>query len=212
VGLVYYFVKGVIVGLSIAVPVGPIGILCIRRTLTQGRFIGFLSGLGAATADAFYGAVAGFGLTFVSSLMVGQQTGLRLIGGGLLCIIGVRTFLSKPAEQGSSVEGNTRWGAYLSTVILTLTNPMTILFFAAFFAGLGVGSGSGRYLSAAILVSGVFMGSAIWWLILTGFTGLLRGMFNVRRMQWLNRISGLIIIGFGLVAFLSLIGRGVIPH
>jgi threonine/homoserine/homoserine lactone efflux protein len=203
---IYHFVKGVIIGLSIAVPVGPIGILCIRRTLTQGRIIGFLSGLGAATADAFYGAIAGFGLTFLSNLLVGQQTGLRLIGGGLLCIIGVKTFLSKPAEEGSSAEGNTIWGAYLSTFILTLTNPMTILFFAAVFAGLGVGTGSDHYVSAGILVLGVFVGSGSWWLVLSGFTGLLRGMFDMRRMQWLNRISGLIIVGFGLVAFLSILG------
>ena len=204
-GEIYYFIKGVIIGLSIAVPVGPIGILCIRRTLTQGRIIGFLSGLGAATADAFYGAIAGFGLTFLSNLLVGQQTGLRLIGGGLLCIIGVKTFLSKPAEQGSPVEGSTRWGAYLSTFILTLTNPMTILFFAAVFAGLVVGGEGNQYFSAGILVLGVFIGSASWWLVLSGFTSLLRGMFNVNRMQWLNRISGLIIIGFGLIAFLSLV-------
>ncbi len=205
-GAFYYLIKGMIIGLSIAVPVGPIGILCIRRTLSQGRIIGILSGLGAATADAFYGSIAGFGLTILSNLLMGHQTGLRLIGGGLLCIIGVRTFLSKPAEQGASVEGNTRWGAYLSTLILTLTNPMTILFFAAVFAGLGVGSGSDdHYLSAGILVLGVFIGSGSWWLILCGFTGLLRGLFNYKRMQWLNRISGLIIIGFGLVAFLSLL-------
>jgi len=206
-GQIYYLVKGMIIGLSIAVPVGPIGILCIRRTLTQGRIIGFVSGLGAATADAFYGAIAGFGLTFLSNLLVGQQTGLRLVGGGLLCIIGVKTFLSKPTAHGNSVEGNTHWGAYLSTLILTLTNPITILFFAAVFAGLGVGSRRDHYLSAGILVSGVFLGSASWWLVLSGFTGLLRGMFNVRRMQWLNRISGLIIIGFGLVAFLSVLRR-----
>ena len=204
-GEIYFFIKGVIIGLSIAVPVGPIGILCIRRTLTQGRIIGFLSGLGAATADAFYGAVAGFGLTFLSNLLVGQQTGLRLIGGGLLCIIGVKTFLSKPVGQGSSIEGNSRWHAYLSTFILTLTNPMTILFFAAVFAGLVIGRGGNHYFSAGILVLGVFIGSASWWLILSGFTGLLRGIFNFRRMQWLNRISGLIIIGFGLAAFLSLL-------
>jgi threonine/homoserine/homoserine lactone efflux protein len=205
-GEVYYLIKGVVIGLSIAVPVGPIGILCIRRTLSQGRLIGVLSGLGAATADAFYGAIAGFGLTVLSDLMMGHQTGLRLMGGGLLCIIGVRTFLSKPAEQGVPVEGNTRWGAYLSTLILTLTNPITILFFAAVFAGLGVGSGSDdHYLSAGILVLGVFIGSGSWWLILAGFTGLLRGIFNYKRMQWLNRISGLMIIGFGLAAFLSLV-------
>lgn len=204
-GEINFLVKGVIVGLSIAVPVGPIGILCIRRTLTQGRVVGFLSGLGAATADAFYGAIAGFGLTVISNLLVGQQTGLRLIGGGLLCIIGIKTFLSKPAEQGSSIEESSRWHAYLSTFILTLTNPMTILFFAAVFAGLVVGSGGDHYFSSGILVLGVFIGSASWWLILSGFTGLLRGMFNFRRMRWLNRISGLIIIGFGLAAFLSLV-------
>ena len=202
---IYFFIKGVIIGLSIAVPVGPIGILCIRRTLTQGRIIGFLSGLGAATADAFYGAIAGFGLTFLSNLLVGQQTGLRLIGGGLLCIIGVKTFLSKPTERKDSVAGNSRWRAYLSTLILTLTNPMTILFFAAIFAGLVVGTGGDHYFSAGILVLGVFIGSASWWLVLSGFTGLLHGLFNFRRMQWLNRISGLIIIGFGLAAFLSLV-------
>jgi threonine/homoserine/homoserine lactone efflux protein len=203
-GEVYYFIKGVVIGLSIAVPVGPIGILCIRRTLVQGRLIGFLSGLGAATADAFYGAMAGFGLTFLSDLLIGEQIGLRLIGGGFLCFIGVRTFLSKPAEQGASVEGNTHWGAYLSTLILTLTNPITILFFAAVFAGLGVGNGSKQYFLAGVLVLGVFIGSASWWLFLSGFIGWLRGMFNVKRIQWLNRISGLMIIGFGLVAFLSL--------
>jgi len=202
---IYFFVKGVIIGLSIAVPVGPIGILCIRRTLTQGRIVGFLSGLGAATADAFYGAIAGFGLTFLSNLLVGQQTGLRLIGGGLLCIIGVKTFLSKPTERKDSVAGNSRWRAYLSTLVLTLTNPMTILFFAAIFAGLVVGTGGDHYFSAGILVLGVFIGSASWWLVLSGFTGLLHGLFNFRRMQWLNRISGLIIIGFGLAAFLSLV-------
>lgn len=203
---IYFFIKGLIIGLSIAVPVGPIGILCIRRTLDQGRIIGFLSGLGAATADAWYGAIAGFGLTFLSNFLIGQQTWLRLIGGGLLCIIGARTFVSKPAERGASAEGNSLWSAYLSTFFLTLTNPMTILFFAAVFAGLGVGSAGGHYVSAAILVLGVFTGSALWWLILSGFTGLLRGMFNFRRLQWLNRISGLIIIGFGLVAFWSLLG------
>jgi threonine/homoserine/homoserine lactone efflux protein len=202
---IHHLLKGLIIGLSIAVPVGPIGILCIRRTLTQGRLVGFLSGLGAATADAFYGAVAGFGLTFLCNFLAGQQTGLRLIGGVILCYLGIRTFLSKPVEQGASVEESSLWGAYLSTFFLTLTNPMTILFFAAVFAGLGVGNAGDHYVSAGILVIGVFTGSGLWWLVLSGFTGLLRGLFNPKRLRWLNRISGLIIIGFGLFAFLSLL-------
>jgi threonine/homoserine/homoserine lactone efflux protein len=199
------FLKGLIVGLSIAVPVGPIGVLCIRRTLAQGRIIGLLSGLGAATADALYGAIAGFGLTILSNFLIGQKLWLHLIGGGLLCLLGVKTFLSRPAEEGTSVERSSLWNAYLSTFFLTLTNPMTLLFFVAVFAGLGIVSESHHYVTAGILVSGVFIGSAMWWLVLIGFTGLLQALFNFKRLQWLNRISGLIIIGFGLYAFLSLL-------
>lgn len=201
---IHYLIKGLIIGLSISVPVGPIGILCIRRTLSRGRMVGFLSGLGAATADGLYGAIAGFGLTFLVDFLIGKQIWLRLIGGALLCILGAKTFLSKPAEQGTPVDGNNRWHAYLSTFFLTLTNPLTILFFVAVFAGLGVGSEGGHYLLAGILVSGVFVGSAMWWLILCGFTGLLQKLLNPKRLQWLNRISGLIILGFGLFALLGL--------
>jgi len=167
--------------------------------------VGFLSGLGAATADGLYGAIAGFGLTFLVDFLIGKQIWLRLIGGALLCILGAKTFLSKPAEQGTPVDGNNRWHAYLSTFFLTLTNPLTILFFVAVFAGLGVGSEGGHYLLAGILVSGVFVGSAMWWLILCGFTGLLQKLLNPKRLQWLNRISGLIILGFGLFALLGIL-------
>jgi threonine/homoserine/homoserine lactone efflux protein len=201
---IHYLIKGLIIGLSISVPVGPIGILCIRRTLSRGRMVGFLSGLGAATADGLYGAIAGFGLTFLVDFLIGKQIWLRLIGGALLCILGAKTFLSKPAEQGTPVDGNNRWHAYLSTFFLTLTNPLTILFFVAVFAGLGIGTEGGHYLLAGILVSGVFVGSAMWWLILCGFTGLLQKLLNPKRLQWLNRISGLIILGFGLFALLGL--------
>jgi threonine/homoserine/homoserine lactone efflux protein len=167
--------------------------------------VGFLSGLGAATADGLYGAIAGFGLTFLVNFIIGKQIWLRLIGGGLLCILGAKTFLSKPAEQGASTEGSSLWNAYLSTFFLTLTNPMTILFFTAVFAGLGVGSTGDHYLLAGFLVLGVFIGSASWWLVLSNFTGILRGLLNVKSLQWLNRISGLIIMGFGLFVFLSLL-------
>jgi threonine/homoserine/homoserine lactone efflux protein len=204
---IHYLIKGLIIGLSIAVPVGPIGVLCIRRTLAEGRMVGFFSGLGAATADGLYGAIAGFGLTFLVDFIIGKQIWLRLIGGGLLCILGVKTFFSKPAEQGPSAEGSSLRNAYLSTFFLTLTNPMTILFFTAVFAGLGLGveNTGDHYLLAGILVLGVFIGSASWWLVLSNFTGILKGLLNVERLQWLNRISGLIIMGFGLFAFLGLL-------
>jgi threonine/homoserine/homoserine lactone efflux protein len=201
-----FLLRGLIIGFSIAAPVGPIGVLCIRRTLAEGRASGLFSGLGAATADAIYGCIAGFGLTFISNFLIKQQVWLRLIGGSFLCYLGVRTFLSKPAEQAASAKGNGLVGSYVSTFFLTITNPMTILSFAAIFAGLGVGDTGGNYVSAAILVLGVFIGSTLWWFILSGGVTVFRTKFNSSRLRWVNRISGIIITGFGLIALLSLKG------
>lgn len=198
-----FLLRGLAIGFSIAAPVGPIGVLCIRRTFAEGRASGFVSGLGAASADAIYGCIAGFGLTFVSNFLVSQQVWLRLIGGVFLCYLGLKTLLSKPAEQAASAKGNGLFGAYASTFFLTLTNPMTIISFAAIFAGLGLASTSANYMSATVLVLGVFIGSALWWLILSGSIGVFREKFNLRGLQWINRISGAIITGFGLFALLS---------
>jgi threonine/homoserine/homoserine lactone efflux protein len=200
-----FLLRGLIIGFSIAAPVGPIGVLCIRRTLTEGRIHGLVSGLGAATADAIYGCIAGFGLTFISNFLISQQIWLRLIGGGFLCFLGVRTFLSKPSEQAVSATGNGLFNTYVSTFFLTVTNPMTILSFAAIFAGFGVGSAGGSYVSAAILVLGVFIGSALWWLVLSGSVSMFRTKFTPTRLQWINRISGIILTGFGVIALFSLI-------
>ena len=199
-----FLLRGLVIGLSIAAPVGPIAILCIRRTLTEGRTAGFLSGLGAATADAIYGGIAALGLTFISDFLTSQQVWFRLVGGVLLCYLGVKTFLSKPAEQVASVKVHGRIAAYASTFFLTLTNPMTILSFMAVFAGFGSGYSNGNYLSPAAMVLGVFIGSAMWWLILSGFVDLFREKFNSRQLQWVNRISGAIIAVFGLIALASL--------
>lgn len=200
-----FLLRGLIIGFSIAAPVGPIGVLCIRRTITEGRAHGLMSGLGAATADALYGCVAGFGLTFISDFLISQQTSLRLIGGGFLCFLGIRTFLSKPAEKAASATGNGIFNAYVSTFFLTVTNPMTIFSFAAIFAGFGVGSAGGSYVSAAILVLGVFIGSVLWWLVLSGSVSMFRAKFTSAGLQWLNRISGIILTGFGVIALFSLI-------
>jgi predicted secreted hydrolase/threonine/homoserine/homoserine lactone efflux protein len=196
---------GIVIGFSVAAPVGPIGVLCIRRTLTQGRLSGFVSGLGAATADAIYGCVAGFGLTVVSDLLIGQQTWFRLIGGLFLCYLGVKTLLAQPSEQAASANGGGLVGAYASIFVLTLTNPMTILSFAAVFAGLGIADTGGDYGSAAVLVLGVFVGSGLWWLLLSGIAGALRARLDARALRWINRISGVVITAFGLVALLSLL-------
>jgi threonine/homoserine/homoserine lactone efflux protein len=199
-----FLLKGLIIGFSIAAPVGPIGVLCIRRTLAGGRMHGLASGLGAATADGFYGCVAGFGLTFISGFLVGQQFWLRLVGGLFLCYLGVRTLLARPAKSADPVGNSGLLAAYASTLFLTLTNPVTILAFAAIFAGLGIAGTGGDYGSAAMLVLGVFTGSALWWLILSGSVSLLRAKLTAARLRWVNRLSGLVIIVFGLAALLSL--------
>lgn len=194
------FLRGLLLGFAIAAPVGPIGILCIRRSLAQGRAIGFVSGLGAATADVLYGCIAAFGLTAVSGLLVRQQDWLRLIGGLFLCALGVRTLLARPSDRPAAAENRGYGSAYLSTLLLTLTNPMTILSFAAVFAGLGLGGAGSGYPAAAAVVLGVFVGSAAWWFLLSGGVSLVRGKFDARMLLWVNRVSGLIIIGFGVAA------------
>lgn len=201
-----FLLRGLIIGFSIAAPVGPIGVLCMRRSLAEGRASGLVSGLGAATADAVYGAIAGFGLTFISSILVSQQIWLRLVGGLFLCYLGLKTFLAKPAEQAASAKGKGLLGAYASTFVLTLTNPMTILSFVAIFAGLGVASARGNYVSAGVLVVGVFIGSALWWLLLSLGVSAFRTKFSLQGLRWMNRISGVVIMGFGLLALLGLRG------
>ncbi len=199
-----FLLRGLLIGFSIAAPVGPIGVLCIRRTLADGRMAGLVSGLGAASADALYGCIAGFGLAFISNFLISQQFVLRLVGGAFLCYLGIKTLLAKPAQQAASAKGTGLLGAYASTLFLTLTNPMTILSFVAIFAGLGLANSTGNYASAGILVLGVFTGSALWWLILVGGVGLFKDKFNTNGLQWVNRISGVIILGFGVFALIKM--------
>ena len=196
--------SGLIIGFSIAAPVGPIGVLCIRRTLANGRLNGLVSGFGAATADAVYGCIAAFGLTFVSNLLIHYQLWLRLIGGVFLCLLGIKTIISKPSEKAFTEKGKGLVGAYGSTFLLTLTNPLTILSFAAVFAGLGVGSAYADYGSAALLVFSVFAGSALWWLILSAVVSLARAKVTANVMKWINRISGAVILAFGVFALVSI--------
>jgi threonine/homoserine/homoserine lactone efflux protein len=190
------FVRGFALGLSIAAVVGPIGLLCIRRTLLTGFAIGFVSGLGAATADATYAAIASFGVSTLASVLVEQRLWLRLIGGAFLLYLGVRTLRSQPAARtaDSATTGLRLAGAYSSTLALTLSNPMTIMSFAAIFAGLGA--------SGLDLVAGVFGGSAAWWLILAGLVSRLRSRVT-HQLRWANLASGLLILAFGLQSLAS---------
>jgi threonine/homoserine/homoserine lactone efflux protein len=199
-----YFARGLAIGFAIAAPVGAIGLLCIRRTLAEGRLAGFVSGLGAATADALYGAVAALGLTAISSAIVAWQDAVRLIGGIFLCYLGARTALASPVTAAAATSPRGLAAPNGSTLALTLTNPTTILSFAAVFAGLGLGSAVGDRGSAVLMVCGVFLGSAVWWLLLSGAVGYFRRALTLARLQWVNRLSGAVLIGFGVIALLSL--------
>jgi threonine/homoserine/homoserine lactone efflux protein len=199
-----FLFRGLVIGFSIAAPVGPIGVLCIRRTLSDGRAVGLISGLGAATADSVYGAVAALGLTVVSSFLVDQQTWFRLIGGVFLCYLGMRIFRARPAEAAAETRQSVGLrGAYFSTLALTLTNPATILAFVAIFAGLGIAETGGDRWEALALVAGVFGGSAAWWLLLSGGVSLLRSRLTPAHLRWINWFSGAILTGFGLLALIG---------
>jgi threonine/homoserine/homoserine lactone efflux protein len=194
-----FLFKGILIGVSIAAPVGPIGMLCIRRSLRDGIWMGFTAGLGAATADAAYGSVAGFGLTAISGVLILPRFWIGMLGGGFLCYLGVRAFLSKPPAHAAPEKGASALAAYASTFLLTLANPSTILSFAVVFAAFGLGA-SINNVAAASLVLGVFVGSAAWWFVLSGGVSLVRHRVNTSWMQAVNRISGVILFAFGVYA------------
>lgn len=202
-----FLVRGLLIGLSVAATIGPMSMLCIQRTIHKGFPYGVVSGLGVATADALYGCIAGFGLTVIATFLVNQQSWIRGVGGLFLLYLGLKTLLTKPTERAAVVAKATNFvGAYVSTFLLTLTNPLTILSFAAIFAGIGVGGGKNSAFTALLVVCGVFLGSAIWWGLLTGGISLVREKFTPYWLLWIHRISGGIITLFGLLALLSLKG------
>src|SRR5579859_7183130 len=192
------FARGLVIGFAIAAPVGPIGMLVIRRTLSDGRLLGLLTGMGAAVADSFYGGVGAFGLTFISNFLMGYKSWTQLIGGTFLIYLGISTFRANPKEESSGDTKARFVSAFLSTLLLTLTNPATILSFMAVFAGLGLGMKAGDYGAAGIVVAGVFSGSALWWLLLSGGVALLRHKLRPGTMRWINYGSGAFLSAFGI--------------
>ena len=199
-----FFFKGVLVGFAMAVPIGPIGIMCVRKTLTEGRLRGLIIGLGAATADFLYGCVAAFGLTVISGALDSQRVWIRLVGGALLLFLGIRTFRAKPADPKYRIQSSGMLGTYFYIVFLTLTNPLTIFAFIAVFAALGLGAGVIN-VSGSALVLGVFTGSFLWFLSLSSVVVLFKAKFDVVWLRWVNRIAGILITLSGVVAMVSLI-------
>lgn len=185
------FLEGAVLGFAIAAPIGPTGLLCIQRTLAHGRMFGVATGLGAATADACYGAVAAFGLSIISDVLLAYALPIRLAGAGFIMYLAVRIFVARPVLHAATVASTRSLvHAYVSAVFLTLTNPATVISFLAVFAGLGVMDDGVTDASAMVL--GVFIGSGAWWLLLSTATGLARGKLSSDAMQWVNRISGIL--------------------
>jgi threonine/homoserine/homoserine lactone efflux protein len=221
-----FLLKGLAIGFAIAAPVGPIGVLCVRRTFADGRAAGFVTGLGAATADAVYGAGAAFGLTAVSAFMLGLQTELRLAGGVFLLALGAKTFFAKLSTRTAPMQGTGLAQSYLTTAVLKLTNPVTILSFLAVFAGAGLAQTGYGNTEATAMVAGVFLGSAAWWALLSSFvarwgskhpdfasladgpiggavvTGETMGVASTT-LQKVNRASGVLLAAFGVAALVS---------
>jgi threonine/homoserine/homoserine lactone efflux protein len=197
--------RGLLLGFTIAATVGPISLLTIRRTLAHGRVYGLASGLGVALADATYAAIAAFGLTAITSVLVGGRMLLGLVGGAFLVLLGIRTMRSRPTEVAVVAERPGLVAAFGSIFGLTMTNPMTILSFAGLFAGLGLTGTGGA--DAALLVLGVFLGSTSWWVILTAVVASLRARVTLGALTWVNRISGAAILAFGVVAIVGALIR-----
>jgi len=201
-----FLYKGIILGFSVAAPVGPIGILCINRTINKNFSAGFVSGLGAATADIVYGSIAGLGLTSISTFLINQKLWIQLIGLVFLIYIGIKTIVKKENEiEFKTVADKGLLKDYFSTLILTITNPMTILFFIAVFAGLGLSNPTDGYNSVIQLIAGVFIGSCTWWLFLSGLTNKLKKKINKKILKKIDLFSGLIILLFGLLILIDLI-------
>jgi threonine/homoserine/homoserine lactone efflux protein len=189
-----FFLKGIAVGAVIAVPVGPVGILCLRKTIFEGEWAGLISGLGAASADAFFGVIAAFGLTFISQWLFGYESLLRAAGGCYLLYAGAHALLRPPPVAAGADRGReTLFRDFVSTFALTVTNPITILVFLGIFEALGLSGARATLLLAGILVVGVWTGSFVWWLMLSLGIGMFRRAIGPRQLGWISRSSGVIL-------------------
>jgi len=199
------FLRGLLVGLAIAIPIGPIGVLCIQRTLADGVARGMVTGFGSTTAHGIYAAIAGFGFAVVSDTLTGGQVALRLLGSGYLAYLALRIARSEPSIQATSGRGRGLLATYFSSLLVDITSPGTLILFAAIFAGLGAGSATGKEDGVLFLVLGVLIGSGLWWVVLSNGVNLLRNRLNQRWLRWVNRLSGLVLLGFAGYVLLGLI-------
>ncbi|MGC9375516.1 MAG: LysE family translocator [Bacteroidales bacterium] len=200
-----FLVKGVLVGFVASIPLGPVGVLCIQRTINKGRVSGFFSGMGAATVDSFFALVAALGLTFIINFIEEQHFYIQLFGGGVLIFLGTRIFNTNPIKQirRHRKKKNKLVEDFFSVLFLTLSNPLAIFLFVAAFAGIGLVTSKDSSIKSSLIIAGVFLGALLWWASLTFFVDLYRKKFRLKQLWWINKIAGILIIVFGVAAMLS---------
>jgi threonine/homoserine/homoserine lactone efflux protein len=203
-----FLIKGTFVGFVIAAPVGPVGIMCIHRAIAQGKLAGYVSGLGAALADTIFGAIAAFGFGFIAGPLIAHNNWLRFVGGVVLCLIGLRSLLTRKLPQPATRDRTGLLGDFVSAFLVTLTNPITIISFAAIYAAMNIPHLAGNLTWGFALTTGVFVGAAMWWLLITIVAGAFHGRVAERGVLWINRVSGAIILAFGVLLLISLLSIG----
>lgn len=196
------FFKAFLLGLSVSAPVGPIGLLCMQRTLSRGKAAGFFTGFGAVTANIIYASIAAFGFSVVSSFLVKQQFYLTMVGSLFLFYLGIKTFFKKPANAAAELEGETLFKMFLSTFLLMITNPGTILNFVAMFTGLGFDHHSSSSLTALFLITGVFLGASLWWAVLSFSVSIFKNRIKPH-LALVNKLAGVLIVVLGLLALIK---------
>jgi threonine/homoserine/homoserine lactone efflux protein len=199
------FWKGIFIGLMVSIPLGPIGVLCIQRTLNKGRKSGFVSGLGATVADTFFSLIAGFGISMIITFLKAHHIYFQIIGGIIVMYLGIHIFFTNPVQQlrHHRMSQNKLSQDFLSVFFLTVSNPMAIFFFIAMFAGVNLAAGPMNIFLVGLIVAGVFVGSSSWWFILTTFVNIFRHRFRLKSIWWMNKVAGVIIFFLGLAAILS---------
>jgi len=202
-----FFLKGLLVGIIVSAPMGPIGVLCVQKTVNKGHFLGFLSGLGAATADTFYAVLAAFGVTFITNFLTKNQILFQVVGIMVLLFLGFRMIFNNPVKQYRyhRTSGKKRGALkdYISVFFLTISNPLTIIFFGAAFTMMGLLTDSEGQRANLMLVAGIFAGASLWWFLLTYVVNIFRKRFRLRNIFMLNRISGIIIITLSIAAIIK---------
>lgn len=199
--------KGIAVGLLASIPLGPIGVLCIQRTINKGRLSGFFSGMGAAFADTVFATIAGFSLTFIMDFIEEWKTEFQIGGGILILLLGLKIFMTNPISQMRKTrrQKNRLFEDFFSVFLLTVSNPMAIFLFVALFAGVNVVADGENFMSAGAILGGVLFGASLWWFTLTSFVNIYRKRFRLRQLWWINKIAGAVVMLIGVATIVELL-------